>query len=269
MTIMDQLLDLWERCHFPNEGGLRLLSLRGTHVQAKRIYLRAERVDFFDDTLFLFDPDKGKIDHVPCTAGQPGWYWINRYEEGSGAPFTRCGAYAYVRGMHKGHAALRQEQIEFGRLAVIRDVNKNGVPEFSTSSPDAFSYPLTTGINIHACDGVPERVGVWSSGCHVVQGDWDGDRWGTVHAYTYTAYAKQRRFWYGVCEGEWVEDATKRLLMGSVGPAVEQLHTFLHQKGVATVLGNRFLRSTDEAYRKWQRLNKRPQDGICANPPWV
>jgi len=270
MTLMDQLVDLWERCHFPNEGGLKLLSLRGTFVENKTIRLRTERVDFFDDTLFLFDPSKNKIDHVPCTAGQPGWYWINRYEEGEGAPFTRFGAYAYVRGMHRGiYEALRQEQTELGRLAVIRDVNHNGEPEFATASVDTFEYPLSTGINIHACEGVPARVGIWSSGCHVVQGDWDGYRWETVYTFTYQVYRNQKRFWYGVCDGTWVTDHTQRLLMGSVGPAVVELHKFLKSKGVANLDNKRFLKPTDEAYRKWQRMNKQPQTGICANPPWL
>lgn len=271
MSVMDQLTDLWQRCRFPQTSGLRILSLRGATVANGEVQLVDERVNFFDDRMFFLDPAKGKLYHVPCTAGQPGWYWINKYQPGEGAPFTRYGCYAYVRGIHRGqHQALRQAGNEDGRLAVIRDVNKDGVPEFDSHSPDAFDYPLGTGINIHACKGNPNYVGVWSSGCHVVQSDWKGPNWQGVMALVYGSYKSQTNFPYGVVDGKWLFDHTQRLLMGSAGDDVVKLQQFLAGKGIDPGQADgKFRRQTDIAYRSWQRKNGRTGDGICCNPDWM
>lgn len=267
--LLDDLLGLWRDCSFPERDGLKLISLRGAKVRHGVVVLSPERVDAFDDTLFLFDEAEQLIDHVPCTAGQPGWYWINKYPDGQGAPITRPGCYSYVRGPHKGHEALRQQQTEYGRLAVVRDVNKNGIPDFAANAEDYFDYPLETGINIHACTGTPDHVGVWSSGCHVVQDDWGGADWGKVHHLTYDAYSGQQRFLYAVCDGRWLFDDGCRLLMGSYGPNVVKLAEFLKSKGVANLSGEHFDQQYDQAYRRWQRIGGRMQDGISVNPPWV
>jgi len=268
--MIDRLLDLWNRCNFPLRDGLKIMSLRGMAVKKGQPIPRADITNEFDDTMFLWDEKTGYINHVNCTAGRPGWYWIQKYGSGDGAPFSRPGCYAYIRGLHKGkNKCLVQENSEFGRAAVIRDVNKNGVPEISQDAPDLFDYPLDTGIHIHACQGTPTLVGVWSSGCHVVQSDWNGADWQTVYNLTYNIYGNQNHFWYGVCESSWFFDEGRRLLYGSYGVNVLKLNDFLKTHGVADLHNPHFGQDTDVAYRRWQRMNNRPQDGVSCNAPWA
>jgi len=261
------MASLYKRSNLPVHKGLKLMSLRGCKIVGGQPVIVPERVDNFDDTLVLFDPDAGYIDHVPCTAGQPGWYWIKKYP----APFVRYGMAVYVRGLHRGkNKALRQAQDETGEVPVIRDMNQDGYADIDSHSPDQFEYPLSTGINIHACTGTPTKVGIWGSGCTVVQGDWDGARWQKVFEAVYRRYDYQTRFPYAVADGKWaLETDTQRLLYGSMGDGVRKLQEFLNSKNLHVEETGRFLEETDRAYRSWQRKNGVPGDGICVNPAWL
>lgn len=271
MSTFEILMNLWSRCHWPDQPGLRLMSLRGCKLVGDQLQLVPERIDRFDDLMCLIDPAKGVLATMPCTAGQPGMAWIKKYPEGQGAPFTRAGCYSYMRGVHLGkHRCLVQSSSAAGILAVIRDVNKNGVAEFAPSSPDLFDYPHNTGIHIHACTGTPSLVGLWSSGCHVVDGDWDKQPWLSLDQFVYATYAGQQSFWYGVCEGSWINDNSKRVLWGSCGSATSGMVAFLKTKGIFSFADcELFHESIDRGYRQWQRQSGQVQSGISVNPPWV
>lgn len=267
MDLLTQAANLYKRCSFPTHKGLKIFGVRGCKFVNGQCVVVEERVDYFDDTLVLFDPDNNYIDHVPCTAGQPGWYWI---QKSPGAAFVRYGLAVYQRGLHKGtYKALRQVQDETGVVPVIRDINQDGYADIDSHSVDQFDYPLDTGINIHACTGTPANVGIWSAGCSVVQGDWQGERWQTVFNAVYRKYDYQTRFPYAIVNAKWLsEDSTKRLMFGSMGASVTKLQQFLNEKGYGVEVTGRFLEETDRAYRSWQRKNGTPGDGICVNPPW-
>ena len=267
MEAYNDIADVMGRCRFPlNPGVLSLVTVRGSRVVGDRIIEVPERPNLFDDTMFALTPERGILWHAPCTGGQPGWYWVNRYEAGDGAPFTRPGRYAYVRGDHRGHPALRQRQDETGRLAVIRDLDKDGRGELS----ERFGYPLTTGINIHSSGGHFETVDWTSSGCHVVEGSWDGTRW-TAFMDLVDAYRSQGWYPYSVVESAWIGGNTIRLTMGSRGEDVADLQRFLNAKDRADLAcreTGEWRAETDKVYRKWQRLSGQPAWGICVNPPW-
>jgi hypothetical protein len=252
MDILTGLVDLYRRCCFPVHQGLKIIGLRGCEVVDGQVVLVDDTVDHFNDTLFLVDFLRRRIDHVPCTAGQPGWHWINaQRKDGSGAPFARPGLFVYERGLHRGKQALRQVQDATGVVPVIRNVTGDGVPDYDSHSADRFDYPLDTGINIHACTGTPSNVGMWSAGCTVVQGDWSGVRWQTVRQYVYDTYAEQTRFPFAILPAAWLFDTAKRLLWGSMdsasGGPVSKLQRFLDVE-----VTGRFLKDTDVAYRAHQ-----------------
>jgi len=264
MDIVQVLKGVLERCSWRTGPGLHLIGLRGSAVVKGEIISIAEQTDRFDDTLFAVDFTTGKIWHAPCTAGQPGWYWINKYRSGEGAPITRYGQYDYIRGPHRGKSALRQRQQESGRLAVIRDINKDGIAD----GRDRYDYPLDTGINIHASGGIFGRVGAASSGCHVIESNWGSKPWTDLQWLVYTKYREQDVFPYAVLPLPWLDGKTIRLLMGSRGEKVRKLQEFLKGKGIDCPITGAFYRDTDIAYRRHQKNSGQVVTGICNNPPW-
>src|ERR1035438_7982409 len=135
--LLTQLDDLWQRNHWPDDGGLRLLGLRGCSVNAGTAQANAARFDHFDDTLFLFDTDAGRVDHVPCTASQPGRYWD--LKPGANAPWLRPGCALFTRGVHRGeYPCLVQADDPSGMVAVIRD--DTNTPDFPSYGGADFDY---------------------------------------------------------------------------------------------------------------------------------
>jgi hypothetical protein len=264
-----QLDSLWQRCHWPDDGGLKLLGLRGCSVVDGAIVANAGRFDHFDDTLFLFDVEKGRIDHVPCTAGQPGGYWDLKAGD---APWLRPGCQLFTRGIHRDeYPCLVQADDPAGTVAVLRDTSCT--PAFPLYDGSAsFDYCLYTGIHIHHAGQAAEPlVGIWSDGCTVVQ-DGDGDLWGIVKSYVWGTYAGQQNIWYGIAPYAWLEDDANRLLWGSrdkQAQEVTQLRAFLNaHDGAKLDASGPFDQAVDQAYRGHQRFNKALGDGICVNPDW-
>lgn len=260
--LLDKIQYLYERCHLSQAKGLRLVALRGCKVVNGKLVHVPERVDFFDDRLFFIDD--GYIDHVPCTAGQPGWYWLKKQKN---TATLRYGQAMYVRGRHKKiYKALRQAPDETGMVPVLRSSKHDGSISYSE---DRFDYPIWTGINIHACNGRPDRVGIWSAGCTVVQGDWSGLDWQKLYRLTYQHYKQQAKFPYAILPSEWIDTNSQILLFGSVGDGVKELQEFLTDKGLPTKVTGHFGKETDINYRRWQRMNNNIGNGLCINPPWL
>jgi hypothetical protein len=267
--LLTDLAALWERCHWPNPGGLKLLGLRGCSVQDGQIVANAARFDHFDDLLVLFDEGAGRLDHVPCTAGQPGAYWDE--QAGANAPWVRPGCAFYTRGMHRGeYPCLVQVDGARGVEAVIRDTEAiDGPPSYDGGD---FDYAGDTGIHIHHAGMAGEPlVGIWSDGCTVVQ-DGDGELWGLVRSYVWDTYAAQLTLPYGIAPCAWLGDDVQRLLWGSVdkqAQEVTRLQQFLHDHdGSALAPSGLFEEATDRAYRGHQRFTGQRGTGICENPAW-
>lgn len=265
MSVSEQLQDVLNRCRFSIDQGLNIISVRGSRVEGGRIVRQGEQTDRFDDTMFLVDFDSGVLEHMPCTAGQPGWYWIRHRSyagEDSGCPFTRPCQVRYVRGRHKGQPALRQHASELGRLPVIRDLDQDAQLEVT----DRYDYPLTTGINIHPSGSTGKVVGPSSSGCHVVQSPWDTQPWRTVIDLTYHRYGSQPSFLYSVVESEWLEDEHTRVLYGSRGDVVTKLQGYLRARGYDPGNADRWMQQkTDTALRKLQVAVGAEPNGIAVN----
>jgi hypothetical protein len=267
--LLTQLDSLWQRCHWPDPGGLKLLGLRGCSVTDGRAVANGARFDHFDDTLFLFDVQAGRIDHVPCTAGQPGRSWDLK---AGNAPWLRPGCQLYTRGMHRDeYPCLVQADDPAGTVAVIRDTSCTpAVPSYSGGD---FDYCLYTGIHIHHAGQADEPlVGIWSDGCSVVQ-DGDGDLWGVVKQYVWDTYAGQDSLWYGIAPFAWLGDTSQRLLWGSVDKQAGEmaaLRAFLNQHdGSGLEASGRFDEAVDRAYRGHQRYGGLTGTGICENPEWL
>lgn len=273
MDLLTRLVDLCRRFSVPGDAGLRLVALRGCRVTSGDVVMVTEHVDDFDDVLFAIDPAEGRIHHAPCTAGQPGWHWIRKYGRGNGVPFVRYGSYLYRRGPHPSkppnHPAFRQHPSELGRVAVIRDVDQDGVPEYARSE-DFFDYPLDTGINIHAYRR-SQHVGPGSSGCTTVQDGWDGERWQGFYRLAYQTYRDQEMFWYTIFPADWLVNRpnVQGVMYGSQGRVVTQLQQFLLKRGLSCPVDGVFGRVTDIAYRQWQQKQHAVPDGLCLNPTWV
>ena len=267
--------DLWTRCYWPNPGGLKLLGLRGCSVADGAAIGNGARYDHFDDTLVLFDEAAGRIDHVPCTASQPGDYWV---QQAGDAPWARPGCARFTRGVHRGeYPCLVQDDCDDrGTMAVIRLRARTFPPSYDPAGADQFDYCLETGIHIHHADAPDEeRVGIWSDGCTVVQDSGDGERWGLVKANVWGQYAGQASFWYGIAPFAWLGDGAQRLLWGSIdsgNQAVTQLQQLLadpNHDGAKIHVTGRFDRATDEAYRCHQRNQGVVGTGVCENPAWL
>lgn len=271
MDLTQLLRDLWKRCHWPEMSKVCIMTLRGCRVEDGKLVLLKERTNLYDDTMFLIDPTRGIRWHANCTGGQPGWYWVNKYGKGEGAPFTRPCCVKYIRGIHRGeYEAMVQARDDGGVIPVIRDVDKDGQADFSPESPDVFDYPHFTGINIHASGGFKETVDWASSGCHVIQSPWNDGPWREFHSFIYDSYSTQREFWYGVADARWAFDTAERILWGSVGEPVDLLVHFLESKGIEVETNyGVFRQSLDEGYRKWQRTSGQGNNGICVNAPWT
>jgi hypothetical protein len=264
MDILTGLAELVDRCQLPrHRDQLQLISLRGAKVVQGKLALVENRIDYFNDTLFTVNFHDGFIRSFRCTAGEPGWYWINHPDYRGpkrGAPFTCPGQYSYVRGLHRGHPALRQEQTEAGRLKVIRDVNKNG----QLDRRDLVERPLTTGINIHAAGHRKETIGAASSGCHVLFGRWEDTEWTTFYRIISTVYS-QTRYPYSVLEGSWYADGLRRMLLGSEGESVTRLQKLLIGKGYDLKADGHFGHHTDQRVMAWQLANGGLPTGIVTN----
>ena len=268
--LLMQLDSLWQRCHFPDPGGLRILGLRGCDVVDGQPVANDGAFDRFRDTLFLFDPAAGRIDHVPCTAGQPGGYWDTM--AGANAPWVRPNCALYTRGIHRGeYPCLVQAGSLRATVPVIRDVSGTpGVPSYSGGD---FDYALNTGIHIHHSAQQNEpAVGIWSDGCTVVD-DGDGPLWTIVKAAVWGTYAAQETIWYGIAPFAWLGDSSVRLLMGSVDKAdsaVTLLQQFLNtHDGSSLAVTGQFNQETDEEYRSRQRGAGETGDGVCTNPSFL
>ena len=268
--LLTVIADLWERSHFPNDGGLKILGLRGCDIANGAATANDGAFDRFRDNLILFDETAGYIDHVVCTAGQPGVYWDQHQ---ANCPKLRPCCAFYVRGVHRGeYPCLVQAGDARGTVAVIRDTKGNGSWDIADGT---FDYPLDTGIHIHHAGQQNEpAVGVWSAGCTVVD-DGDGPLWSVVKAAVWDAYAGQDRIPYGIAPFGWLGDGARRVLFGSVDKGdggVTQLQQLLNDPnhdGDKLALTGVFDEATDRAYRAHQSANDETPDGVCVNPPWL
>jgi len=256
---VDSVVDCLKRHGMGVNNDLNLVSFRGLLVNKEEAVLNDNRIDYFNDTMMVVMPKKGLLYNFRCTAGEPGWYWINHPSyrgPSSGAPFTCPGQYYYVKGIHRGHEAFVQQNSERGRLKVVRDVDQNG----KLDRRDLIDRPLHTGINIHAEGSRSQNVGASSSGCHVLYGNWADSWWEQFHALLY--HSGLSVFPYTVLEGGWFFDGVPRVLMGSKGSAVKNVQAILEKKGMDLLQDGLFGHETDKRVGRWQAMNGELPTGI-------
>lgn len=259
-------------CDVTGPGTAQLVMLRGCKINANgslsahgdpQVY-----TDNYDDTLVVYGQ---KITGTPFleafrASAKPGMAWIKHSSyasAGSGCPTVQPGQYAYCRGDHRGHEAMRQ--VSGCPVCVIRDLDDDARLEAS----DLVDYPMWTGINIHA-GGVSSKVGLNSSGCQVIWGGWQGTPWKTFHWLIYTVAKKQQVFHYALVDfmtfATWHDAGPVRLLMfGSVGEDVRELQERLMRAGffAAALVDGKFGRGTDRALRAWQKAQGMKPTGIA------
>jgi hypothetical protein len=253
-------------------GTAQLVMLRGCRINPDGSLSAgadpATYTDRYDDTLVVFGSKPGGAPYLATfrASAKPGLAWIRHPSysgSGAGCPTVQPGQYSYVRGLHRGHSALRQAP--GAPVVVIRDLDD----DCRLEPTDLVDYPVATGINIHA-GGTSSRVGLNSSGCQIVWGGWDGGPWLAFHHLTYSVARQQQRFAYTLVDfgmfAAW-HDGGRELgwvLYGSRGPDVNALQARLIDSGE---LGSRlrdgvFGRTTDRALRRWQRRHLQQIDGI-------
>jgi len=246
-------------------GSAQLVMLRGCKINAdKSLSLGVSPEVYtnrYDDVLVVFGTKEKGQPYLEAfrASAKPGLEWIRSPQyagSGCGCPTVQPGQYQYVRGLHRGHEALRQRP--GCPVVVVRDLDQDAKLELS----DRVDYPTTTGINIHA-GGTSERVGWNSSGCQVLWGGWNGP-WVVFHDLVYRVAKKQEVFYYTVVDFEhfakWHDAGRERwkyewLMFGSYGRAVEQLQAALAQRGYygKALVDGEFGRVTDEGVRAYQR----------------
>lgn len=265
------LADQSFRCDAGAPGSAQLVMLRGCRVNPDgslsaygdpQVY-----TDRYDDTLVVFGnkPTGSPYLETFRASAKPGLAWIKHRSyasAASGCPTVQPGQYAYVRGAHRGHEAMRQQA--GAPVCVIRDLDDDCKLEVS----DLVDYPMYTGINIHA-GGTSERVGLNSSGCQVLWGGWQGKPWQTFHRLIYRVAKAQTVFHYTLVDfmtfATWHDRGDVKLLMfGSEGPAVRTLQTALASAGYfgGNLIDGKFGRGTDRALRARQRARRQSPTGI-------
>jgi len=255
-------LDQSFRCDATGPGTAQIFMLRGCRINKDgSLSVYGDPLvytDHYDDVMVVIgQKDGGQWFSAPYQASsKPGRAWIEHWSyrgKDRGCPTVQPGQYAYKRGWHRGHQALRQA----GPVCAIRDLNQNAKLELS----DRVDYPFGTGINIHA-GGRSSYVGYNSSGCQVIRQGWTGAAWRGFRHIIYNVAAEQDIFHYVVADfaefGRWhdAEDRTKHrfLRFGSYGERVEELQRALAVRGYygAALIDGEFGRVTDEGLRVWQ-----------------
>jgi hypothetical protein len=156
-------------------GGAFLLALENCEPVNGQLVATPGRLDWYDDTLLLVSVDTQGVGSVRAWLGttQPGRTPTLHPKNKNGCAHLVYGAHEYVRGKHKGNAALRGRN-EVNR--VWRDTNKNGLQD-ATDVLDEGPF----GINIHAGGRQRNLVGDFSEGCLNVFGGtaipWDSPNW--------------------------------------------------------------------------------------------
>ncbi len=135
---------------------LNIVGIRSTQTQPNR----------FDDEIHVFYKT-GVLNweyHIFKATTDPGTYWLKNPMNSQGTAILAEGQYknAYKLGLHRGqYLAL----VQIGKVAVIRDFNRN-------NSLDFFSGKMVNGyygINIHRASlrGITKYVDKYSAGCQV------------------------------------------------------------------------------------------------------
>jgi hypothetical protein len=252
-------------------GTAQLVMLRGCKANADGSLSAGrdprEYHDTYDDALVVFGSKPNGTPYLATfrASAKPGLAWIKHPSysgSGNGCPTVQPGQYSYVRGLHRGHAALRQAP--GAPVVVIRDLDDDARLE----PTDLVDYPMSTGINIHA-GGTSSRVGLNSSGCQVLWGGWQGP-WLEFHHLVYGVAKQQKAFAYTLADfahfATWHDGGRvlRWVLYGSKGADVSRLQRLLIDSGD---LGERladgvFGRTTDRALRRLQKRAGKPADGI-------
>ncbi|MEN6642105.1 MAG: peptidoglycan-binding domain-containing protein [Armatimonadia bacterium] len=228
--------------------------------------------DHYDDTMIVFGQKANGAPYLETfkASAKPGLAWIRSPQYASanqGCPTVQPGQYRYVRGLHRGHQAMRQAS--GSPVCVIRDLDDDAQLEVT----DRVDYPMYTGVNIHA-GGSSSRVGLNSSGCQVIWGGWGGKPWSTFHKLIYQVAKAQSVFHYMVADflffGKWHDDGQAgrqftNLLYGSCGGRVKKLQEALAEHGYygSKIIDGEFGRVTDEGLRAYQRSLRLQPDGIA------
>lgn len=154
---------------------LRLLCLQSVEacaVDASSVEISAvpREVDKYTDTIFMLWKEQHAPVRVRPMLGtiSPGAYYTRSDPHPLGAANLTYGTHLYVRGPHRGRAALRAHR-EINRIWRDRDGD--------------FVYDLDEqilegkfGVNIHP-GGRSDYIGRWSAGCINIWGGWEGADW--------------------------------------------------------------------------------------------
>lgn len=252
-------------------GTCQLIMLRGCKINADGSLSQhgdpLVYTDRYDDVMIAYGLKTGGQPFLECfkATAKPGWAWIKHPSYASsnaGCPTVQPGQYAYVRGDHRGHEAMRQAYRS--PVCVIRDLDD----DMRLEPSDRVDYPWDTGINIHA-GGVSERVGLNSSGCQVLWGGWEGQPWQTFYSLIYSVARRQSVFHYCLADfgmfAEWHDRGpTSHVMFGSSGKFVTAVQNTLVAEGYlgSKQVNGKWDEVTDRAVRKWQKAEGKQPNGI-------
>jgi hypothetical protein len=149
------------RLHFDE---MLFVCLRGITVKDNVLHFNDNKIDDWNDTIWLFDKKYNRAYDGTVDAGK---FWVENPMGKNGAVHILPGITRLRLGSHRGQQAF----VQIGDVLVYRDTSHNGTWEHRYMSGGS-----SRGINLHPAHDL-RNVGRDSAGCSVPKLTWQSKEW--------------------------------------------------------------------------------------------
>ncbi|TGN14061.1 hypothetical protein [Leptospira ilyithenensis] len=175
-----------------------IFGVRGYTVQNGVLVKNNDKINLYNDSLFLFrNTDQPEYHSYQCTM-DPGMTWLRKAMNPLGTARLKEGLYKYKTGIHRGHPALNQaSQVTVRRYKE----HANNAPwvSWEEEKPSLFQTGWF-GIDIHAKSTTSEEVNAASAGCTVIDSIWGGAIWKDFFGLIQSVKNTQNHYYYIVLD---------------------------------------------------------------------